>query len=71
MIFAMALSSLVLESNYVYEKITITNSSDSFTNLKYRIYDFSLTNICYNFFFNCSNGDKFVEKFVKQIGENI
>ena len=33
--------------------IILTNSSDSFTNLKFRIYHFFKTNIYYAFFFNC------------------
>ena len=64
------------------------NSSDSFTNLEYRIYDFFNKKLLWfifqlanwekkllwtdkKFFFNGSNWEKIVEKFVKQIGENI
>ena len=39
----------------------ITNSSDKFTNLKFQIYNF-FTSIYHNFFFNCSNWEKFVEE---------
>ena len=73
------------------ERAEVTNSSDVFTNLEFRIYEFFLptfimisistgklrkknmvwTNKKFFFFFNGSNWEKFVEKFVEQIGENI